>query len=283
MKAFALAVALSCALVGQALAWGQEGHSIVAEIAQHRLSPQAAALVEQLLGRGHSLASIASWADDVREERPETSGWHFVDIPISVPAYDERRDCKKSETKGDCIVKELERLKDALPCATGDDKVEALKFAVHFIGDIHQPLHTVHELTGANDIKVDVFMRGLTCTGTCEPTHTAGNFHTAWDSDLIKKAVWDWGAYVDRLEGPKGWLNGPDAKREGVDGGTPAAWADDTHQLAPVVWMLRPADNVLDDRYFRDVLPKLDQQLGLAGLRLAKFLNDAAVATCPSR
>jgi hypothetical protein len=60
MRAATLAAVLACALSGQALAWGQEGHSIVAEIAQHRLSPEAAGMVEQLLGKGHSLASVAS-------------------------------------------------------------------------------------------------------------------------------------------------------------------------------------------------------------------------------
>ena len=64
----------------QALAWGPEGHSIIAELAQRRLSPQAAREVERLLGPGHSLASVASWADDVRDDRPETYRCHFVDL-----------------------------------------------------------------------------------------------------------------------------------------------------------------------------------------------------------
>src|SRR5262245_39018333 len=71
-----------------ACAWGQEGHSIIAEIAQRRLSPQATAEVARLLGPNHSLASIASWADDIRDERPETYNWHFVDLPITDDHYD---------------------------------------------------------------------------------------------------------------------------------------------------------------------------------------------------
>jgi len=84
MRSLALSAILAVAFNGQALAWGQEGHSIIAEIAQRRLSPDAARGVEQLLGRGHSLASVASWADDVRDMRPETSDWHFVDMPLAV-------------------------------------------------------------------------------------------------------------------------------------------------------------------------------------------------------
>jgi hypothetical protein len=273
-----LSSALTFALVAPAFAWGPEGHSIVAEIAQRRLTPDGAAMVATLIGPGHSLASIASWADDIRDERPETYNWHFVDIPINVPNYSATRDCAPNKAKGDCIVAELGRLKDELACGTGDKKVDALKFAVHFLGDIHQPLHTVDELRGGNDVKVDVFMRGLTCTATCEPKKSQSNFHAAWDVDLIKAAVWNWGHYADRLEA--GWLLSAEAQQPGIDGGTPEQWANETHSLAPVVWNLRAADNVLDDHYFRAVLPVLDRQLGVAGLRLAKFINDAAAATC---
>jgi len=274
MSRLALIFAFIGASIGQALAWGQEGHSIVAEIAQRRLSPSAVEMVAKVLGSHHSLASVASWADDARDERPETAGWHFVDIPINVPKYKLERDCKN----GDCVIAELDRLKDEIRCAGDESKADALKFAVHFLGDIHQPLHTVKELTGGNDIKVDIFMRGMTCTAKCEPEHKASNFHAAWDADLIEKTTWDWGAFVDRLE--KEWLASPEAHRVGIDGGDPVAWAEETHKAARTVWMLRPADNVLDDRYFRDILPILDRQLSVAGLRLAKFLNDAS-DRCP--
>jgi hypothetical protein len=90
--------------------------------------------------------------------------------------------------------------------------------------------------------------------------------------------AWNWGAYADRLEA--GWLQSAEAQTPGVDGGTPEQWANEAHGYAQTVWQLRPGDNVLDDRYLRDVLPILDRQLGVAGLRLAKFINDAATATC---
>jgi hypothetical protein len=280
MKALILSGVFSLTLTGQALAWGQEGHSIVAEIAQRRLSPAAADLVKGLLGPAHSLASVASWADTVRDERPETYNWHFVDIPINVAKYSKDRDCKPDPKSGDCVIAALSRQRDDLRCGSGNKKIEALKFIVHFIGDVHQPLHTVDELKGGNDIKVDIFMRGLTCTAKCEPKRKSSNFHTAWDSDLIQATTWSWGAYVDRLE--DGWLKSAEATKPGIDGGDPEAWAEDTHKFAPIVWNSRPADNVLDDRYLRDVLPTLDRQLGVAGLRLAKFLNDVSADKCPT-
>src|SRR5262249_33526538 len=150
--------------------------------------------------KGRSLASIASWADDVRPQRPATSNWHFVDIPLTSDAYEPARDCKDDPNKGDCIVAELDRVKNELRCASGDKKIEALKFPVTCVGDIPQPLHTILEDQGGNLIQVDLFTHGLICTGSCSPTHTHMKFHAAWDTGLIEKTVWDWGAYVDRLE-----------------------------------------------------------------------------------
>jgi hypothetical protein len=173
MRLATLAALFACGLSGPAFAWGQEGHSIIAEIAQRRLSPDAAAMVELLLGKGHSLASIASWADDAGDARPETSNWHFVSIPLARDNYDEAADCHPADeaTKGDCVVNELKRLRSELRCTSGDQKVEALKFAVHFVGDVHQPLHAVLEKTGGNDILIDLFARGDKCTGACSPQH----------------------------------------------------------------------------------------------------------------
>jgi hypothetical protein len=273
----AAAILLGCG--GHAFAWDQEGHSIVAEIAQRRLSPAAAAAVERVLGRGHSLASVASWADDVRETAPETYNWHFVDIPIASDQFDPASQCAPGP-KGDCVVAELDRLKTELRCAADAQKLEALKFAVHFVGDIHQPLHTVLEERGGNDIAVVVNMNGLTCTRNCKPAPIATNLHAAWDTNLITRTVWDWGAYVDRLEA--GWLKGKEAAQPGIDAGTPLDWAFETHRAAQQVWALTPADKVLDDAYYGKILPTLDRQLGVAGLRLARFLNDAyGSAQCP--
>ncbi len=243
MRKFAVAAALLLAFAGETLAWGPEGHSVVAEIAQRRLSPKASAMVEQLLGKGHSLSSIASWADDERTVRPATGNWHFVDMPLAATRYDPQRDCKDDPKKGDCIVAELDRLRSELRCARDkDDKIEALKFAVHFFGDLHQPLHAIGDDAGGNGIVVDVFMRGIkACTGKCEPQHVPSNFHKAWDEDLINMIVWDWGAYVDRLEG--GWLKSAEARQEAADlkgatigHATIVKWAEATHATAVKVW-----------------------------------------------
>jgi hypothetical protein len=279
MKVFILSLSITCAIIGQAFAWGQEGHSIIAELAQQRLNDAAATAVKQLLN-GRSLASVASWADDIRDVRPDTYNWHFVDIPIHSSEYNEARDCKDTP-KGDCLVHELRRLRTDVRCASGRQQVEALKFAVHFVGDIHQPLHTVLEASGGNDIPITLLMRGRKfCAGDCKLLPQQSNFHAAWDTGLIQATVWDWGAYVDLIE--NGWLISPEAHEQGIDGGMPRDWAAETHKAAQKVWQLLPSGQPLDDEYYTKVAPILDRQLGVAGLRLARFLNDAfASNVCP--
>jgi hypothetical protein len=265
----------------QALAWGQEGHSVIGEIAQRRLSSEAAAAVQLLLGKGHSFAGVSSWADEIRSSRPTTEQWHFADIPLESRDYDPQRDCQPDPAKGDCIVAEIERLRTELRCGPNQEKMEALMFAVHFVGDIHQPLHTVKDQRGGNDIGVTITAKGLTgCPpDICLPKTT---FHRAWDTDLIHKTVFSWGGYVERLE--TGWLKGGEAQKVGIDGGKAADWAVETHQYAQKVWHLLPQNNEIDDNYYTQVLPVMDRQLGMAGMRLARFLNEIfGSPKCPIR
>jgi hypothetical protein len=272
--AMALA-ALTSFIAVPAWAWGPEGHSIVAEIAQRRLTRDAPAImskIQSILGPGVSMASIASWADDYRVDHPETEFWHFVDIPIKVNDYDPAKVCEASD-EGDCIVAELDRLKREVRCAKGDQQQQALKFAIHFVGDIHQPLHTVAEEEGGLDLRVHVRMHGE-CKN-CPDLPVEDNLHVVWDSTLIKKTVRSWGSYVSRLEA--GWLTSPDAQKPVID--DPAQWAVETHKTAQKIWALTPRNRSripnLKDHYYVKVLPILDQQLGLAALRLTLFLTDA--------
>ena len=144
---------------------------------------------------------------------------------------------------------------------------------------VHQPLHTVADAKGGNGIQVQISTHAPACTVNCRSEHT--NFHGTWDAGLIDRVVRDWGAaYADRLEA--GWLKSDEASAPGIDGGTPADWATPTHQAAQTVWHLLPENRVIDNDYLNAVLPVLDRQLGLAGVRLARFLNDAyASSQCP--
>jgi hypothetical protein len=101
---------------------------------------QARAQVDRLLGSGHPLASVSSWADDVRDARPDPYNCHFVDIQLDETRYDPDKHCNPPD-KGDCVVAALERLKTEFRCAPTDaERRDALRYVVHFAGDIHQPL-----------------------------------------------------------------------------------------------------------------------------------------------
>lgn len=263
-----LAVAMLWLLPHQAAwAWGQEGHSIVAEIAQQRLTPAAAAAVKALLGGDVSLASIASWADDIRDERPDTYNWHFVDMPLDVARYDPALYCKPDPNKGDCVINAIARARATL----GDRKApkarrtEALMFLVHFVGDVHQPLHTVADNEGENTLHVSFF------TDPTFKTREETNLHAVWDQGLIHTQFWDWGAYVRWLN--TSWFPGKTIAR--LSAGTPVTWAEEAHKVAhddacPGV----TEGAALDQAYIARVRPLLDQQLALAGLRLARLLNE---------
>jgi nuclease S1 len=261
------ACVIQLALLMPAQAWGPEGHSIVAEIAQRRLTPEAAAKVREILGENASLASIASWADDYRAVHLDSAGWHFVDIPLAAEDYQEGRDCGLS-TQGDCVIHELARnLHDLTdPALSPAQRRDALKFVVHFVGDVHQPLHTVGEFRGYNDLAVCYF--SSPAKNDCVPT----NLHIVWDVGLIRSIFWDWGGYVDYLE--TDWL--PAHKDPALAAGTPIDWALEAHRQARDVAVAGVSMNEhLGADYLAAVRPTLDRQLAVAGLRLARTLNEA--------
>ncbi|MGY3149323.1 hypothetical protein ACVWYQ_006322 [Bradyrhizobium sp. USDA 3397] len=248
--------------------WGQEGHSIVGEIAQRRLAGDTLRATAELIGPGVSLASISNWADDERSRDRRTSRWHFVDIPLAENDYVPVRDCTPNPEQGDCIVAAIARQLGVVACLAKpkDERRRALLFLVHLLGDLHQPLHAIKEDRGGNDIKVTIVVRNGANGSAAEDT----NFHSAWDSGLIRKLAWSWGSYVDRLE--QVWL--PSASASLTDG-TVESWALETHRAAIDLFSIQPPNGVFDDAYLVKVRPILDRQLSVAGVRLAKLLNDA--------
>lgn len=147
-------------------AWGPEGHRIVAEVAENHLSAAARREIEELLGND-DLAAIANWADEIREQRPETAGWHFVDIPWTADGFLQTRDCFHADASHpatladhhNCVVDRIEIYETTLANrrAPVGERIEALKFLVHFVADLHQPLHAVGEARGGNEIHISAF------------------------------------------------------------------------------------------------------------------------------
>jgi hypothetical protein len=250
------------ALIG----WGPEGHEIVAALAQTRLTDQARRGIQSLIGDA-SLASIANWADEVRPQRDETYNWHFVDIPMSASGFSDERDCflpdsthKDAATDHhNCVVDRVEIFRQILSDtnASKHSREEALRFLVHFIGDIHQPLHAVGKAAGGNRITVSEF--GLTTCGK-RPC----NLHGAWDSGLIQHTGMGVDQYVDHL-------NELIFKEYLAAKGSPEDWANESHNYAETAWL--EDGGHIDENYYRKEIKVVDERLALAGLRLAAVLN----------
>jgi len=195
-----------------AWAWGAEGHEIIAAIALDELTPRARGQVAQLLGSPGMMIHDANWADEIRDLRPDTGRWHYVDIPLNAAGYDARRDCPHQA----CAVAQIEQDQRILadPRAPRAMRAEALRFLIHFVGDVHQPLHSEDNGDkGGNAIRV-------TLDGE------RANLHRVWDADTVR--VFGYGRPADRAVAA---VITPDTLRRWA-AGTPAEWANEAHAIA---------------------------------------------------
>lgn len=239
--------------------WGPEGHRVVAMIAAKNLTPEASRAVTKMLGPYDTLAALSVWADDIREEHPETAPWHYIDIPLMASNLDMRRDCADNN----CVVAKIGEFRTILQNKSADPGMrrDALKFLVHFVGDLHQPLHCEdnHD-EGGNKLEVMFFG---------EPT----NLHAVWDSGILRhEKLYDLQLAAE-LEGSitatekKTWAQG-----------TPADWAMEGHALAVRVAygkLPRNSTPAMGDAYLQAAQPVVELQLEKAGIRLATILNQA--------
>jgi hypothetical protein len=269
MKRIAAILTLLIFPSGHLFSWGVQGHLLVADIANSRLSPTAKKNIRLLLGND-SLASISNWADEIRKNRPETFAWHFADIPRDAAGFSEERDCYRPNDQGpdaqtdhhNCIVDRVEMFRQVLADenAPKKDRVEALKFLVHFVADVHQPLHAIDEARGGNDIKVVVF-------GSDQCGNYPCTLHGVWDYSLIDHAGYSESKYARHLEHVI-----RDHHLDARAGGSPEAWANESHVEARQV--LDEHVYSIDQSYWQANIGLVDERLALAGLRLATLLNE---------
>jgi len=253
-----LAAALPAVLPTPGWAWGSIGHRVVARMVEERLTPQARAAVGELLGPGIKLADVATWADGQREMRG-SGPWHFVDVPISESRYDARY-CSRQG----CVVSKIEEFRGVLlnPRAGQKQKQDALKFLIHFIADLHQPLHVGdNKDRGGNLLQVRFFDKG-------------SNLHRVWDYQIMERhtkneGVWMWDlTFVANPKMVVEWSKG-----------TPEGWATESLELAKNAYrlpgsnaLIRPGTRIGSD-YSRAALPVIQVQLAKAAIRTAWMLN----------
>lgn len=289
-------VALACFCVPNAgMAFGSEGHKVIALIAEAHLTPEARKRVNTLLAEDKDnltepdFASRATWADRYRDSDRfstkkryfATRHWHYVDTHIDDGDLDKA--CNghpelswgTSASKGpatDCIVDKINQFTVELGnrWTSRAEKILALKFIMHFVGDIHQPLHTAdNNDRGGNGVLVSIGRR-------TKPD----NLHSYWDTDLVERLGKDSKLVAETLN-----KQISEAEAAAWKKGSPADWAMESFTVAKgVAYNFKYVARIdyqegripkLGPSYENRALPALREQLSKAGVRLAVVLNEA--------
>ena len=258
-----------------AMAWGALGHRLVGELAEGHLQPSTEHAVRDLLAGEPepTLGGVANWADSLRTSDPDrfrqTSRWHYVNLPGNSCRYDMARDCPD----GQCVVEAIEIQRTLLADRSQLREVrrDALKFLVHLVGDVHQPLHAGnHDDKGGNQFQVSL-RTAIAPEAYARNRYSNGvmgtNLHSVWDYYILAGANLTEAQYANRLTGNP-WPPPATAM------GDPATWAGESCRTVDAHG-LYPATHLMDRSYLDAQRPLAEQRIGLAAYRLARLLDAA--------
>jgi hypothetical protein len=278
MRRWLMLLAALIGLASPAHAWWEYGHETVATIAMDSVQPHTRQAITRLLARSdlletptcpaRTIEQASVWADCVKTLKDRYSyayNWHYQNVDVCKP-FDIKSNCPD----GNCVSRQIERdvrlLKDrSQPVRV---RVEALVFLVHFMGDLHQPLHAGdrHD-RGGNDMKADYGFR------------PNSNLHTIWDGLLADRAI------STPQGGPRGILaEVPAADRTGEARGTVEDWSRENWQVAHDAYAALLGDAcapipatrpVLTNDRIAALVPVMRHQIARGGLRLARLLDEA--------
>jgi hypothetical protein len=240
------------------ISWGVTGHRTIGRIAANHLSPQASAAVRELLGN-ETLAEASTWPDEVRSqpEYKHTGPWHYINLPLGLSEAEFEKTVKgmTQENVYSALLQQEQILGSTTP--TKEQKIEALKFIVHFIGDLHQPMHVSREEDkGGNTIQVN-----YSGVGT--------NLHALWDSKLLDHLGLDDQQLAEKVDHVTAdqitaWQNDPLIK-----------WIWESYVISSKLYAEIDAMNgrSIDDSYYQAHIQIVQQRIEMAGVRLAGVLN----------
>jgi len=279
-----------CCVTTPAHAWGDEGHEIVALIADHYLDPAVRTRVNSILAGDTSRLTAsrkidqeATWADKFRDSDRNTTkvhynkthDWHFVDLELSGP--DLKAACfgqpslhGKTASNGpaaDCVVDKIDEFTAELksPKTSRKERRYALQFILHFVGDVHQPLHASDDNDQGGNAKI-----------VTAPNMSSGKLHAYWDTQFVTLQGVGETAIADQLIAQI-----TDAQRAGWSSGTASDWANESFTVSKAhTYGLLPAPTspghyTLPASYVTDATAVVAEQLSKAGVRLAFVLNNA--------
>lgn len=308
----ALLIFAVISLPAPARAWGCEGHQAIALLAEKHLTPHALAMAKKILADGpidpslsryckpvavDAMADASTWPDDIRTLRPDTPPWHYIDIPRGTTVRDVEKFC---DPKQGCVTRAIREELAVLRSANADPqkRADALRFVIHFVGDLHQPLHAItNNDEGGNCVPVAFFDMPPQLRNPQTESY-APNLHGVWDTSILERATTE--KTVDQVaaeldESFRGKIARWQKGSADID-----AWAWESYQLAvkdvygklPVripVESPQPVSSCTDDNHVSARMLKLDEhladpyqnmavpiiraRLAQAGARLALLLN----------
>ncbi|MGQ0801482.1 MAG: S1/P1 nuclease [Pseudomarimonas sp.] len=249
---------IACLLASShALGWGGPGHAVIGNLAERQLSPAALAEVRRLLidEPKPTLAAVANWADGIRED----PAWQWT-IPMHWVTFADSR-CREvlpaACKQGLCVDRAVQRFRDDLANRelSRAQRAQALKFVVHFVGDVHQPLHASYRSDqGGNDFQISI-----DGTGT--------NLHAVWDRRVLGIEWTDVDSATERLQ-----LTGRHRAT-----GNPRSWSRESCQLVDALSLYPAKPGRLPKDYLLRMRPHAEQRIQQAAARLAALLEEALV------
>jgi hypothetical protein len=282
----AILAAFSTAVAAPAIAWGDLGHQVTALIAYQHLNANAKTALAALLASdadtltAPDFASRATWADRYRTTHRETAPWHFADIEIDngdlagacfgFPPLAAGQLASQGPSQ-DCVINKIDEFTVELsnPQTPAAERLLALKFLIHFIGDMHQPLHS----SDHND-------KGGNCIGLSPPSPDGreNNLHAYWDVGTVNALGADAATIAKKLD-----ADISEAQIADWSAGSTRSWAleafalgkRDVYQLDKLPTCAAPGSVALSDAYTKAAQADANLQLRRAGIRMALLLNQA--------
>jgi hypothetical protein len=237
----------------EVLALGQTGHRITGKIAEQHLTDKTKKALFQILGN-ESLAEASTYVDEMRSAPDEfwqktASSYHYVTIPDGKSYHD-----VGAPTKGDAVfaLKKYSQIVQD-PLASKQNKILAIKFIVHLIGDLHQPFHVGNGTDrGGNEVKINFFGRD-------------SNLHYIWDTGMLSRSQLSYSEWSEWLSKQ---ITDKDVKQwSNVD---PEVWIKESQSIRQKVY---PETDSVEYEYLYNNLPILKIRLKQAGIRMAAYLN----------
>lgn len=277
-KLLIIAAAAASLLSSQAMAWGSYGHRTIGSIAMANVKPETRAAIRRLLAHEaeidtpqcsmRTIEDAATWPDCIKGERwrwAYQNSWHYHDQPIC-GTFDMKQLCRD----GMCATAQIERDEKLLANRKLAPvlRLEALAFLVHFVGDLHQPLHVgENEDQGGNAVKADY------------GDAPGRNLHSIWDSTLAERAITSASPPLVRVYSP--------AEKGRLATGNLEDWTRESYEISrdflyPLAFggtlpcdVKEPPRIVWTNAAIEQAIPVVDERIQRAGLRLARMLDKA--------